>query len=158
MDSVKVEGIPELQLTLKTYFKKVSIPPEKGKLLAAAGAEIRKEASKAPTPKSKKTHYYYPRKRKRISIEPGNLQRSMKVYRTRDGDVEVGPRVKRSLLGVSEIGKTAATSSGYYAHMIFKSAANFRTKILEPAMSRAEQKAIKAVQKAFEKFHNQNTR
>lgn len=152
--AVQVTGINEFNAKLLAYQKKISTPKEKTAILAAGGAQVRKEAAKAPTPKSKTAHYYYSKSAGRVQIHSGNLRRSMKVFRGKEGDVYVGPRVLRKITG--DIGKTAKTASGYYAHMIYKTAAAFRSRIMEAALSKAQGAAFQAIEKQFAKWHNQN--
>lgn len=159
--SIQIQGISEFNRKLNDYQKRVSNPKVKTRILAAGGQKVRQVAAKEPTPKSdpnKKPfptspHYYYSGRGK-VEIVPGNLRKSMKVFRGKEGDVYVGPRVLRRLAGASKIGQTAATSSGYYAHMIYKTASAFRVRIMEAALSKAQSAALNAVEKAFTKFHN----
>ncbi len=151
--AVKVTGINEFNAKLLAYQKRLSAPKEKTAILAAGGQQIRREAAKAPTPKSKKEHYYYSNGGK-FTIQRGNLRKSMQVFRGRDGDVYVGPRVLRRITG--DIGKTAKTSSGYYAAAIAGSARAFRAAYMEPALGKATGAALQAIEKQFAKWHNQN--
>lgn len=151
--SIQIQGISEFNRKLNDYQKRVSNPKVKTRILAAGGQKVRQEAAKEPTPKSPKSHFYYAKSGK-VEIQSGNLRKSMKVFRGKEGDVSVGPRVLRRLAGASKIGQTAATSSGYYAHMIYKTASAFRVRIMEAALSKAQSAALNAVEKAFTKFHN----
>lgn len=159
--AVKVTGINEFNAKLLAYQKRLNTPKEKTAILAAGGAKVRQQAAKAPTPKSSASkkpqptapHYYYT-KFGRVEINSGNLRKSMKVYRGRDGDVYVGPRVLRRITG--DIGKTAKTSSGYYAAAIAGSARAFRAAYMEPALGKATGAALQAIEKQFAKWHNQN--
>lgn len=154
---MKVTGVDEVRNNLSTYAKIVSDRRERSTVLAAGAQKVRQEAAKAPTPKSKRVHYYYS-KAGRIAIKPGNLRRSMKVFRQRDGDVAIGPRVLLRVVGMSEIGATAKTASGFYAAALYGSASNFRMAIMEPALSRAQTAALAAIQKRYEKLHQKLTR
>lgn len=151
--SIQVQGISEFNRKLNEYQKQVSGPKVKTRILAAGGQKVRQAAAKAPTPKSSKSHFYYAKSGK-VEIVPGNLRKSMKVFRGKEGDVFVGPRVIRRIGATSKIGQTAATSSGYYAHMLYKTASQFRTRIMEAALAKAQGAALNAVDKAFTKFHN----
>ena len=148
---MQVTGINELNAALRQYQAQVSNPRQKTAILAAGGAKVRQAAAKAPTPKSTEKHYYYS-KGKKIEIKPGNLRRSMKVFKGREGDVYVGPRVLRQLPG-STIGQTARTSSGYYAAMIYGSASAFRRTIMEAAAQSAAGAAFQAIEKRFAAWH-----
>jgi hypothetical protein len=149
--SAQITGMNELDQRLKMYLAAVKNPKEKTAILAAGGAKIRQKAAKSPTPKSQKNHFYYSKSGK-VEIQSGNLQKSMKVFRGKDGDVYVGPRVLRRITG-TKIGDTAKTASGYYAHMLYKSAGGFRQKVMEPAAVAASGATFKAIEKAFTKFH-----
>lgn len=151
--SIQVQGISEFNRKLNEYQKQVSSPKVKTRILAAGGQKVRQAAAKAPTPKSSKSHFYYAKSGK-VEVVPGNLRKSMKVFRGKEGDVFVGPRVIRRIGATSKIGQTTATSSGYYAHMIYKTASQFRTRIMEAALAKAQGAALDAVDKAFTKFHN----
>ena len=151
--SIQVQGISEFNRKLNEYQKQVSNPKVKTRILAAGGQKVKQAAAKAPTPKSQKTHFYYAKSGK-VEIQPGNLRKSMKVFRGKEGDVFVGPRVIRRIGATSKIGQTAATASGYYAHMVYKTASQFRTRIMEAALTKAQGAALDAVDKAFTKFHN----
>jgi len=159
MADVNITGIQELQQGLNTYLRGVSNPKQKIRILAAGGQVIKRTAAKAPTPKSKKVHYYYPKKgANRVAIFPGNLRKSIKVFRGKDGDIYVGPKVLRRLSGLSEIGKNAKTSSGYYASMIYGKASRFRIAILENAIATNSAKILNAIQTTYAKIHRQTTR
>ncbi len=152
---IQVRGIDELTARLNAYQKQVSDPKVKTRIMAAGGQVIKKATATSPTPKSKKDHWYYPTKGgARVKVFSGNLRKSMKVFRGKDGDVYIGPQVLKRVTG--DIGKTAKTASGYYAATIFKSAANFRREVTERAASLTMTKVLAAVQKAYAKFHDQN--
>jgi hypothetical protein len=77
----------------------------------------------------------------------------MYVFKLRGGGIQVGPRVLRSLSGKKQIGENRRNSSGYYAHMIYGSANNFRKKITEPAMNNNLQKINNAMFNALTKIN-----
>lgn len=152
--AITVTGTAAFNEALRMYLKKVSAPRQKTQILAAGGAQVRREASKSPTPKSQRNHYYYAKNRK-VLIYSGNLRRSMKVFRGKEGDVYVGPRVLRRITG-GEIGQTPKTSSGYYAAALYGLAASFRQRIMEPALGRAQSRAVQAIEKVFSRWHETN--
>lgn len=152
---IQVTGINELNERLRAYQKQVSDPKVKTRIMAAGGQVIKRATATSPTPKSKKDHWYYPTKGgTRVKVFSGNLRKSMKVFRGKDGDIYIGPQVLKRVTG--DIGKTAKTASGYYAATIFKSAANFRREVTERAASLTMTKVLSAVQKAYARFHDQN--
>lgn len=144
---------------LGRYTRGVQDRREKTRIIAAGGQKVKQAAAKAPTPKSRRAHYYYPAKGGRIEIKSGNLQKSMKVYRTKGGDIEVGPRVIRKVSGVfTTLGATAATSSGFYAAALYGSVDAFRRAVMEPALIRSQTAALTAMQKRYERLHKSLTR
>jgi len=112
---------------------------------------VRQAAAKAPTPKSTAVHYYYYQGRK-TEIRPGNLRRSMRVYKGREGEVYVGPQFLRRIT-TPTIGQTAKTSSGYYAAALYGSASAFRRTIMEAAAQSAAGAAFQAIEKRFAAWH-----
>jgi len=85
---------------------------------------------------------------------PGNLRTSMYAFKTKVGSVEVGPRVLKKIAGkYDKIGETPKTSSGYYAAMLFKKAANFRRQVTEAAMAASISKIDAAMQRTFQRIH-----
>lgn len=155
---IQVDGTELLRARMKEYLRRVNNPRDKTRILAAGGAQVRKAAAQPPTPKSRKVHYYYPRKGNKIAIQPGNLRRSMRVFKGKEGDVFVGPKVLRRVVGMDTIGKTQKTASGYYAAALYGSAARFRQKIMEAALDRASPAALKAIEKAFERYFEKISR
>lgn len=150
---IQVSGIDELTARLKAYRKQVSDPKVKTRIMAAGGQVVKRKAATL-APKSRKDHKYYPKKGSPVTIFSGNLKKSMRVYRGREGDVYVGPHFMRRVTG--DIGATAKTASGYYAAALFKSAAAFRRDIMEAAAAQASAKVFNAVEKAYARFHDQN--
>lgn len=76
---------------------------------------------------------------------PGNLQKSLRslVFR-RSRDVFVGP--KQGGPQRTEYGRTVRTADGYYAQMIYGSAAAFRARVLRPALASSRAAALKKAQ------------
>lgn len=149
--SIQVQGIEALNRRLREYQKEVSSQKAKTSILAAGGQAVKRAAAKAPTPKSKKDHKYYSGKGTVHVIKSGNLRKSMKVYRGREGDVYVGPQFLRRAPAV--MGETTKTSSGYYAAALYGSALRFRREIMETALLASQQKAFAAIEKAFARYH-----
>lgn len=151
---IQVEGIDQLRKRLKGYLRRVKNVKEKTRILAAGGVQVRKVAAQSPTPKSSKVHYYYSKKGGKIPITPGNLRRSMKVYKGKEGDVFIGPHVLRRVAGLAEIGRTQKTASGYYAAALYGSAARFRQMIMETALDKSSPAALRAIEKAYKRYHD----
>ncbi|MEL6834517.1 MAG: hypothetical protein AAFP77_16095 [Bacteroidota bacterium] len=73
---------------------------------------------------------------------PGNLQKSLRTLTfRRSKDVFVGPRQGGPQR--KEYGKTVGTADGYYAQMIYGSAAAFQFRVLRPALESAKAAALK---------------
>lgn len=159
--AVEVFGIRELNAKLQEYQRRLDTPREKTSILAAGAAKVRLAASQPPTPKSSKTkkpqatdpHFYYSKRGWHVRIYSGNLRRSMKVFRGKDGDVFIGPKVLRKIVA-AEIGRTSRTSSGYYAAALMGSARAFRLAYMEPALQKAASGAFQAIEKRFAQWHN----
>lgn len=154
---IQVQGAKEVALNLTRYAATVSDRKERQRVLAAGGRKVAQTAAKPPTPKSKAPHHYYS-KRGPIKIVPGNLRRSMRQFQTKQGEVEVGPRVLRRVVGMEEIGRTQKTASGFYAAALYGSASAFRQAVMEPALSKAQTQALQAMRKQYERLHNRLTR
>ena len=141
----------EIRQALDIFLHRVSTPSQKVAILRAGAVVIRNESRKAPTPISEKIHYGYLKKQK-VTIHPGNLRKSMAVFRTRDNDVQIGPRVIRKSVP-AEFGKTIPTASGYYASFIYGSASAFRRQIMETALGKSQQAAFEAIVAKFAQVH-----
>lgn len=145
----RVTGIEEFQGKMRAYAKAIRDPKDRSAILASGGAVIARR-SKPKMPVAPKAHYYYS-KGKKYKIQPGNLRKSMKVFRGKDGDVYIGPRVLRRITG--DIGATAKTSSGFYAAALFGSTLKFRQSVTEAAAIASLPAITAAVEKSFSKFH-----
>lgn len=141
----------EISKALGAYLDRASSPAQKVAILRAGAIVIRNAARKPPTPISEKMHYAY-LKNNRVTIHPGNLRKSMAVFRTRDNDVVIGPRVIQKNIG-QEFGRTVATASGYYASFIYGSASAFRKQIMESALSGNQNAAFEAITRKYAEVH-----
>lgn len=140
---------------LEIYLSAVSNKSERKRILNAGAVEVRNEARKQEaTPKWKKeSHYFYPKKAGgRITVYAGNLRKSMAAFGTRDGDVEVGPKIRRGAK-LPEVGRTVKTASAFYAAWIFGSASAFRQQVMEPALNNAKNRAFAAIVKKYTEVH-----
>lgn len=73
---------------------------------------------------------------------PGNLSKSLRTLTfRRSRDVFVGPR--QGGRSRREYGRTVATADGYYAQMVYGSAAAFETRVLRPALQTGRQAALR---------------
>ncbi|MBK7873918.1 MAG: hypothetical protein IPJ74_26335 [Saprospiraceae bacterium] len=146
----------EMSFALKNYLKRVATKSKKVQILRSGAGEVRKVARQSPTPKSKKLHYYYS-KRGKTPIYPGNLRKSMSLFRDRKDDIQVGPKVIRRLTA-SEIGQTTKTASGFYAAALFGSASRFRIRIMEAALQKARSAAFQKMERKFAQIHAKENR
>ena len=108
--------------------------------------------------KGEKYHYFYSGagyRRRKIKIFKGNLLKSTKYYFNKYNDFEIGPKVIRTRLP-DEVGRTAKTTSGFYAAMIFGSAEKFRQMVIEPELIKPE--VFIALQESFRKHHERQAR
>lgn len=82
---------------------------------------------------------------------PGNLRKSLRtlVFR-RSKDVFVGPR--QGGKARKEYGRTVASSDGYYAQMVYGSAAAFQTRVLRPALVSSRSAALRKAREMREKI------
>lgn len=166
--SVRVEGIVDFQKQMRAYIDKVAEKRQKQAILFAGATVMKRQASKlVPKKKAryqyayngkkvviKKPFYYYRKNEGKIAeILKGNLSKSMNVFRTKIGDVEVGPRVLKKITRGSVVGKNWKWSSGYYASSLLKSAEAFRKKYSERAYLMTQTKVLQAMEKALLKIH-----
>lgn len=137
------EVIKKLEKTVTVFSKR----DRKG-LLVKASAVVRKELRMSTKVGSRK-HYRYAKGTK-ITYYPGNLRRSMKrlVSLKRSASVFVGPEFG-GRKGVTEYGRTAANTDGYYYGMAYGSVNRYRNELLLPAAKRSEAASIAAFEKDF---------
>lgn len=86
----------------------------------------------------------------RIQYNPGNLRRSLRVLPlSRTGDAFVGPQFARRR--ASAYGGSGQPVDGYYAAMIYGSAAAFQSRELIPALRRGRSAALAILEKESDK-------
>lgn len=158
MANVIIQGMDELRRNLRGYFSEVTTIRERQRILLAGGRVVRNKA-RINVPESPKPHFYYPKKNKRIEIQPGNLKKSLYAFRYKSGVVGVGPRVIRPLAGkYDKIGDNPKRSSGFYAAALFKSAQSFRQMVTDAALSASMAQVNAAMQKQLAIIHKQYRR
>lgn len=171
--SITVTGITDFEKYMKEYLSKVSNPKQKQRILRS-GALVVRRVAKRFIPKKKdryvytyngkkvvvqKPFYYYVRgKGRQALVVKGNLANSIYAFRTKIGDVELGPRRLRKVASGTILGGMPKSSSGYYASSLAKSATNFRKKYLESSYNGSKTKVLEAMRKTFERIHKQLTR
>ena len=134
--SIRTEGFEALAARFDQLRRQVATQKEQQQILSAGAAPIVNK-SKTLIPKSREKHYYY-RRGEKIEIMPGNLRKSMRLYRQRDGNVSIGP--KRLKKAPKQMGADAKTASGFYAAALYKSASRFRQDATERAASATQAK------------------
>lgn len=133
---------------------------ERRKILRRAAGPVRQRAINL-APRSKRIHYRYstPKlikgrrakrgsaKAYRIAYHPGNVKKSIQVLsfvRDRSG-VYVGPKRGKGE-GGKEHGRTIRTADGYYAQMIYGSAAAFGGRITEAALNSVRRQVVAIIE------------
>ena len=150
-NDTQVTGEREFIQKMRGYINAVSTTKERHQILKSGGMVARNKAKKS-IPKAAKSHFYH-YKGKKAEIKPGNLRNSLYVFREKTGNVSIGPRVLRSISNGQVLGEKPKKSSGFYAAMLYKSATNFRTKVIEPAVYSSFDKMLKAMDKAYNRIH-----
>ena len=166
--SVTVKGAVYVGNFLRNYLRQIEKPSQKQTILKAGALVVRRKV-KSMLPKRKdrytytingrqvvvkKPFYYYLKgKGKQGLMIKGNLANSIYAFRTRIGEVEVGPRRLRRIAEGSIIGGTPQSSSGYYASSLLKSAQKFRQNFTERAYTTKQTQVLKKMEKAFERIH-----
>lgn len=110
--SVSLSGVPELMAAIKNALQNHK-PQEVRKALRPAGQMIVAEA-KRNAPVSKRPHTFTTAAGEKVTIQPGNLQRSIQilpVFRKLPYMVYVGPKVARR-------NAAKASVNAYYAHFV----------------------------------------
>ena len=151
---IAAQDMDSLRRNIRSYLEEASLPKEKQKILLAGGKVVRNTIRKRNYFKDSKKPHFYNSKQGKITILPGNLRNSIYVFKTQNGNVEVGPRVLRKIAGVyDKIGDKPKSSSGFYAAMLFRSASNFRRQVVEAAMQASISKIDINMQKVLERLH-----
>jgi len=134
--------IAKVERSVKDFSKK-----DRRSILVKASRPLVKSAKKK-VPKGVRAHS---RKdgEKRIKYNAGNLRRSIKRLPLRKSqDAFVGPQFARKK--VTEYGGIGQPTDGYYAAMLFGSAAAFNSRVLRPALVETEARIKAEVVKASE--------
>ena len=153
MANVQVTGVNEFNANVRRLANSVTTTREKQRVLIA-GARIARNYARNTILKNvvSSKPITYNRKGKKATILPGNLKKSMYAFRMKSGDVAIGPRVLRRISNGDIIGAKPKTSSGFYAHMIYKNAINFRVKVTDLAVSATYTKMLASMEKTFDKI------
>lgn len=139
--------------------KKMRDPEWYKSALAEASGWVVVQAKKRVR-KSKEVHYFYKNRRKgmprrktvdaadKVKIYPGNLSTSIQylAHLKRTPNAVVGPKIINKIGNRRSIGKSKTNASGYYAHMgAYSDAENFRTLVMEPALSAATPRIVELI-------------
>jgi len=147
---IEIEGVAELNRRFNELARKVVTKQERQRILVAGSVPIIR-ASKQIAKKADRDYDFYSTTGKKYTIKQGNLRKSIRAFRRRDGDVAIGPKRLRKLSG-STIGDNIKNASGFYAAMYYKSASRYRTEVTEKATQQAITKAFMAMDKAVERI------
>jgi hypothetical protein len=148
MSNVKIDGLTQLRQKFKQLSKEVATKKERQSILAVGARPIVADSKKI-VPKSNQPHFYY-YKGKKIEIKPGNLKKSIRFYKQRDGDVSIGPKRLRKISGT--IGDSPKTASGYYASALYQKAAQYRQQVTEKALQAKLQQSLDLMDKQVSKI------
>lgn len=133
------EVMRKLKATVKDFDKK-----DRRKILVKASRPVVK-AVRNKVPVGVRVHYRG-KLPNRIKYNPGNLRRSVKRLSLRKSkDQFVGPQFARNK--VLEYGGPGQPSDGYYASMLYGSAANFNNRVLAPAAATASSEVLGTVKR-----------
>jgi hypothetical protein len=144
--------VKQFQGVMKEYERQLGTDKTRAFILRSGAAAVVADVRRKPAPKSTETHFYYQRGiggGRKIEITPGNLLKSTKKYFTKKKEYEVGPKVLKKLPQI--LGRTVYTSSGYYAAMVYGSAAAYRMKVLEPAVNQPN--VANRIERSFAAWH-----
>jgi hypothetical protein len=145
----QVQGLEELNKTFAELKDLVATPKEVQQILTAGAAPMVAQAKKY-IKKSKEDHYYYYKAKGRKSlIKSGNLQKSIRFFRQRNGNVSIGNRVGKA---EKVMGDSTKTASGYYAAALYKSAVNFRRQVTEKAVAASFKKGLLKMEQRVSKI------
>jgi hypothetical protein len=124
---------------------------DRKKITRKAAQKIATAARAAPGFKdSKRPHYRIARGDNKITYNPGNLRKSLKVISLRkSNDAFVGPQFAKK--ASREYGGAGQPVDGYYAAMLYGSGAAFISRVLVPALKRGGPAAQKVLIKESEK-------
>lgn len=140
-------------------------PSKRRAILRRAAGPVRQRAISL-APRSNAIHYRYstPKlfkgkrakrgsaKAYRIAYHPGNLKKSIQVltFPRAKSTVYVGPKRGKGV-GSKEFGRTIKTSDGYYAQMVYGSAAAFGGRITEAALNATKRQVIAIIEDGVNK-------
>lgn len=153
MADFRVINDREFNANMRRIASQVATDKEKQSILLAGGSVIKTATTRGSfIPKSNKPHAYYAKAGK-VMIMPGNLRKSIRTYRKKDGSVAVGPRVIRKVSGLyTNLGQTQKTASGFYAAALFGSASAFRSRTTDSAAASNLPKMLAAMAKRADKI------
>lgn len=164
---IDLNEVKDVVRRLNEVTKEMSLSKRRAILRRAAGPVRQRSISLAP--RSDKIHYRYstPKllkgrrakrgsaKAYRIAYHPGNIKKSLQVLtfsRDKSG-VYVGPKRGKSA-GGREFGRNTRTADGYYAQMIYGSAAAFGGRITEAALSSVKRQVTAIIEDGIKKIVN----
>lgn len=133
----------KVQKTFETYSRK----DRRAVMIRAAKPLIK--AARSRVPKGTRKHQRGSGA-DRIVYNPGNLRRSIgRIPIRRLVDAIVGPRFAKKK--VAEYGGVGQPTDGYYAHMLFGGAKQFKAVVMDPALASSKLEIISIVEKGTRK-------
>lgn len=164
---IDLAEVADVVKRLNEVAKDMSLSKRRAILRRAAGPVRQRSISLAP--RSKRVHYRYstPKIIKgkrakrgtatayRIAYHPGNLKKSLQVLtfnRDRAG-VYVGPKFGKG--DGKDRGRTIKTADGYYAQMVYGSAASFGGRVTDAALNLSRRQVITIIEDGLKKIVQQ---
>lgn len=157
--TIDLADVQSVVSKLNELGKDLSVSKRRTILRRAAGPVRQRSISLAP--RSNKVHYRYstPKlikgrrakrgsaKAYRIAYYPGNLKKSLQVltFRRDKSGVYVGPKRGKGEAS-REYGRTIRNSDGYYAQMIYGSAAAFGGRVTEAALNSVRRQVVAIIE------------
>lgn len=157
---MNLENIPNFVQTLRALGKDVSDTKTVRRMLRPGVTPIRREIRKR-TPKGKRIHVYYYRKKRGATFKPGHLKKSIQDISTRKRGYKniavlwVGPVYTGKAGQGGVLGGSVQNVDAYYAHMALGNKQNFIRQVIETGFSAAKAEAtariVKKMDQEFEK-------
>lgn len=157
--TIDLADVQSVVSKLNELGKDLSVSKRRTILRRAAGPVRQRAINLAP--RSKRIHYRYstPKlikgrrakrgsaKAYRIAYYPGNLKKSLQVltFRRDKSGVYVGPKRGKGEAS-REYGRTIRNSDGYYAQMIYSSAAAFGGRVTEAALQSVQRQVVAIIE------------
>ena len=138
--------IERLEKKLFKVVEEVSTKRSRNAILGP-GATVVSKAIQRETPIGKRKETPRRTKGGRVVYVRGNLRKSVRWLRKlkRGRKITIGPLYNRN--GGNVRGKNKRTADGYYAHMVFGSAFNFRQKVAIKGLNKSRARALAVIER-----------